>query len=201
MSGTGSDAETLSAELLLLGYRSSCFPMAAPETGAISWYSPDPRAIIPLDAFTIPRSLRRLEREGVFEVRLNTSFGDVMRGCAARAESWISGEIIRAYTDLHHRGFAHSVESWKEGRLAGGLYGVAIGGAFFGESMFSRESGASKIALVALVRRLRERGFVLLDTQWLTPHLARFGAVEIPRKEYRRRLTQALSLQSRFADP
>jgi leucyl/phenylalanyl-tRNA--protein transferase len=136
----------------------------------------------------------------VFTVTVNRDFPGVIEACAEREETWISDEIVRAYTDLHRLGLAHSVETWRDARLAGGLYGVALGGAFFGESMFSRETDASKAALVALVERLRERGFALLDTQFVTEHLARFGAVEIPRRKYERQLARALALPRRFAD-
>jgi leucyl/phenylalanyl-tRNA--protein transferase len=190
--------ERLTPELLIRAYCSGVFPMAEHRHGRIGWYRPDPRAIIPLDAFHVPRSLRQTVRKGVFDVTVNADFPEVIQNCAARDETWISGEIIRSYAELHWFGFAHSVECWREGRLTGGLYGVALGGAFFGESMFSRETDASKVALVALVERLRERGFTLLDTQFLTPHLARFGAVEIPRREYERRLAAALELARRF---
>ena len=192
--------ERLTPELLVRAYRTGVFPMAERRDGPIFWYAPDPRAAIPLDEFHVPRSLRRTIARGTFEVRVNTAFPAVIRACAARAETWISDEIEGAYTELHRLGFAHSVESWRDGELAGGLYGVALGGAFFGESMFSRATDASKVALVALVERLRARGFTLLDVQFLTPHLARFGAVEIPRREYEHRLTVALRLPRRFAD-
>jgi leucyl/phenylalanyl-tRNA--protein transferase len=182
----------LTPELVLHAYRSGAFPMAD-EMGEILWFSPDPRCIFPLDAVRIPRSLRQVLRRGTFETRVNTAFGDVIAGCADRAEgTWISDEIAALYTELHRRGHAHSVESWHAGQLAGGLYGVAIGGAFFGESMFARVTDASKVALVGLFERLRARGFTLLDTQWSTPHLVRFGAREIPRAEYLRRLGDAL---------
>ncbi len=179
---------------VLLAYRIGMFPMADPATGEIAWYAPDPRAVIELDRFAVPRSLRTVLRRGVFEVRWDTAFESVMRGCAARDETWISEAVIQAYVKLHRRGWAHSVECWKEDRLAGGLYGVALGGAFFGESMFSTERDASKVALAQLVARMRERGYVLLDVQFLTPHLERFGAREIPREEYLDRLTSALTL-------
>ncbi len=188
----------LTPELLIRAYCAGVFPMADSRRGRLRWYAPDPRAIIPLDGFHVPRSLARTIRRGVFEVRVNTAFGDVIRACAARDETWISDEIIGAYEALHALGLAHSVESWQGHELAGGLYGVALGGAFFGESMFSRAADASKVALTALVDRLRARGFVLLDTQFLTPHLARFGAVEIPREEYLARLAAALPLDCRF---
>ena len=178
----------ISADLLLHAYRNAVFPMASPD-GEIAWFSPDPRAIIPLDeGFRVPHGLRRVLKKGAFEIRVDTAFETVMRECAAREETWINEEIIASYTGLHRLGHAHSVEAWLEGRLAGGLYGVALGGAFFGESMFHEVTDASKVALHALVMRLRARGFELLDTQWLTPHLETFGAVEIPRAEYRDRL-------------
>ncbi len=180
--------------MVLRAYRIAAFPMADPVTGSISWYAPDPRAVIDLERMSVPRSLRTVIRRGTFEVRWDTAFLQVMNGCASRPETWISPEIKRAYGDLHRDGWAHSVECWRNGSLAGGLYGVAIGGAFFGESMFSVETNASKVALVALAERMLSRGFVLLDTQFLTPHLERFGAVEIPRTEYLRLLHGALQL-------
>lgn len=168
--------------------------------GRIRWYSPDPRCIFELERFHVPRSVRKVVRSGRFDVRVDTAFARVIRGCADRPEgTWITAEIVRLYTALHAAGFAHSVETWLDGELAGGLYGVAIGGAFFGESMFHRVSEASKVALVALVERLRERGFLLLDTQWSTPHLRMFGAIEIPRAVYLRRLREALQRPARFA--
>lgn len=188
------------ADLLLHAYRNAVFPMAM-EDGEIGWFSPDPRAIIPLDeGFHVPHGLRRTLMKGSFELRVNTSFEAVMRACARRAETWISEEIVASYLNLHTLGFAHSVEAWQAGRLAGGLYGVALGGAFFGESMFHEITDASKVALHALVLRLRERGFSLLDTQWLTPHLVTFGAHEIPRVKYRRRLAECVDAECRFAD-
>ncbi len=190
--------QRLTPELVLQAYSVGAFPMADPD-GEIGWYSPNPRAIIPLDRFHVPRTVRQLIRRGGFEVRVNTAFGEVIAACADRPEgTWISDEIIAVYRMLHRRGYAHSVESWHGGKLAGGLYGVTLGGAFFGESMFTRVTGASKVALAALVERLRARSFVLLDTQWSTPHLARFGAVEIPRREYLRRLRAALARPRRF---
>ncbi|HET6568088.1 MAG TPA: leucyl/phenylalanyl-tRNA--protein transferase [Rhodothermales bacterium] len=185
----------LTSDVLLYGYRNGFFPMANPdEAGAIYWYAPDPRAILPLDAFHVPGTLARTMRRDLFEVRHDTAFEAVMRACAARDETWISAEIVDAYTALHHDGFAHSVECWQGGLLAGGLYGVAVGGAFFGESMFHHVRDASKVALVHLVAHLRRQGFVLHDTQFLTPHLERFGAVEIPRNEYEHRLAEAVAL-------
>jgi leucyl/phenylalanyl-tRNA--protein transferase len=189
----------ISPALLIEGYLHGVFPMGM-EDGEIGWFSPDPRAIIPLDdAFHVPHGLKRALSRGRFEVRVNHSFEAVMRACAGREETWITGEIIESYCELHRRGFAHSVEAWREDRLAGGLYGVAIGGAFFGESMFHRETDASKVALHALVQRLRERGFTLLDTQWITPHLRQFGAMEIPRRQYLRLLAEAARHSCSFA--
>lgn len=192
-------SERLTPQLVLHAYTLGAFPMAEPG-GELAWYSPDPRGVFPLDGFKIPRSLRQTVRRAKFEVRINYAFDDVVDGCADRSEgTWISGSIRRVYRKLYDAGFAHSVEAWHDGELAGGLYGVAIGGAFFGESMFTRVTDASKVALVALVERLRERGFTLLDTQWITPHLARFGAIEIPRDEYLRQLHAALLLRVSFA--
>ena len=190
----------ISADLLLHAYRNAAFPMASP-TGEIAWFSPDPRAIIPLDdGFHVPHGLLRVLKKGRFEIRVNADFETVMRQCAAREETWIGEEIIASYVNLHRLGHAHSVEAWLDGRLAGGLYGVALGGAFFGESMFQTVTDASKVALHALVMRLRDRGFELLDTQWLTPHLATFGALEIPRAEYRGRLLACAEKTCCFAD-
>lgn len=190
--------EMLTPELVLQAYRMGIFPMGT-EDGEIAWFSPDPRCVIPLDAFHVSRSLRQTIRRAVFEVRVDTAFDEVIAGCADRPEgTWITDRIIGVYRTLHRRHFAHSVECWKGERLAGALYGVAIGGAFFGESMFTRVSNASKVALVALVERLRANGFVLLDTQWMTPHLARFGACYISRADYLRQLQAALSLPARF---
>ncbi len=193
-------AERLTPELVLHAYSLGAFPMGEPG-GDIGWYSPDPRCIFPLETFKPARSVRQVIRRGKFDLRINTAFADVMRACADRDEgTWISDDIFAVYVALHHAGFAHSVECWHEGALAGGLYGVAIGGAFFGESMFTRVTDASKVALVALVERMRSRDFALLDAQWLTPHLERLGAVEIPREQYLRRLHEALLLKTRFID-
>jgi leucyl/phenylalanyl-tRNA--protein transferase len=184
-------------ELLLQGYRLGVFPMAM-EDESIAWFSPDPRAIIPLEDFHVPHALRREWRRKVFEIKVDNRFGEIIRACAKRKDTWINREIIESYERLHELGYAHSVEAWSKNRLAGGLYGVAIGGAFFGESMFHRVTDASKIALVALVEHLRARKFTLLDTQWLTPHLARFGAIEISRKHYLRLLRSAVELPRKF---
>lgn len=179
--------------LLVHAYRQGIFPMAM-EDGEIGWFSPDPRGILPLDAVHVSSRLARVIRSGRFEVVIDRDFEAVMRACAADREdgTWISEEIIASYVALHQAGLAHSVETWRQGRLAGGLYGVHLGGAFFGESMFHVETDASKVALAALVTRMRDRGFSLLDIQWVTPHLAQFGAIEIPRHEYLARLARAL---------
>ena len=185
-------------ELLLQGYRFGVFPMAK-EDGAIEWFSPDPRAILPLEDFHVPHALRRLLRKKVFETKIDNRFSKVIEACAARDGTWINREIIESYTRLHELGYAHSVEAWASGKLAGGLYGVVIGGAFFGESMFHRVTDASKIALVALVEHLRARKFMLLDTQWLTPHLQQFGGIEISRNHYLLLLRRAVELPRKFS--
>jgi leucyl/phenylalanyl-tRNA---protein transferase len=188
-------------QLLLSAYCQGIFPMAH-EDGEIYWHDPNPRAILPLNEFHLPRSLARTVRKRSFTIRANTNFAGVIRACAVpapgRGQTWISEEIIRAYTQLHHLGFAHSVEAWRNGRLVGGLYGVVIGGLFAGESMFHHERDASKVALVHLVRALRTGGFRLLDVQYLTDHLAQFGAIEIPRAVYKARLRQALQVQGQL---
>jgi leucyl/phenylalanyl-tRNA--protein transferase len=190
-------------ELLVSAYASGWFPMAV-EPGEIRWYSPDPRGIIPLDGFRISKRLARTWRSGRFTIEVNRRFEDVIRACADADRdrddpgSWIDDEIIESYCALHQRGVAHSVETWQGGRLVGGLYGVALGGAFFGESMFHHATDASKVALIALVERLRTRGFCLLDTQWVTDHLLQFGAIEIPRRRYLHLLDAALKLDCRF---
>ena len=193
----------LSVDLLVSAYASGWFPMAVGE-GDIRWFSPDPRGIIPLDAFHTPDRLARAVRRGTFRIEINRDFAAVIRACALAerdpedAGTWIDREIVESYCALHEAGYAHSIEAWQDGQLAGGLYGVALGGAFFGESMFHRVRDASKVALVALVERLRERGFTLLDTQWTTDHLAQFGATEIPRARYLRMLADAVELDRTF---
>lgn len=192
------------SDLLLAAYASGWFPMAD-EAGVISWYSPDPRGVIPLDTFHVPSRLQRTVRRSPLQVDVDTAFPEVMRACAeAERDSedggtWISAEIVASYCALHSLGYAHSVEVRDGDRLVGGLYGVALGGAFFGESMFHTATDASKIALVALIDRLRDRGFTLLDTQWVTPHLQQFGAIEIPRPEYLRQLEASLPLEVKFS--
>lgn len=184
-------------ELLLQGYRLGVFPMAM-EDDSIGWFSPDPRAIIPLESFHVPHALRRLAGKNVFEIKVDNQFGEVIRACAKRKDTWINAEIIESYECLHELRHAHSVEAWRNKKLAGGLYGVALGGAFFGESMFHRVTDASKIALVALVEHLRAKKFALLDTQWTTPHLQQFGAIEISREQYLKMLRRAVELPRKF---
>ncbi len=191
-------SRVIDPDFLLMAYCSGFFPMADPRSGEIGWYSPDPRAIFELGEFHVPRSLRLTLKKGRFAIRVNTRFEQVMRECARREETWISEDLIRSYVELHRLGFAHCVESWAGESLVGGLYGVAIGGAFFGESMFSRQKDASKVALVHLVERMKARGFELLDTQWITPHLQMFGAKEIPREEYLQRLQKAIKKTCSF---
>jgi leucyl/phenylalanyl-tRNA--protein transferase len=193
----------IASDLLLAAYASGWFPMAD-EEGALSWYSPDPRGVIPLDTFHTPARLDRVLRRGTFRIEIDTAFRSVIRACAEAERdrddpgTWISEEIIESYSALHDEGYAHSVEAWQGDRLAGGLYGVAIGGAFFGESMFHQVTDASKVTLAALVARLRSRGFLLLDTQWLTEHLRQFGGREIPRPEYLRQLDASLRIDTSF---
>ena len=193
----------LTPDILLRAYAMGVFPMARSRDDArLYWIDPEQRGILPLDGFHVSRSLRRTLRRGGFEIRIDTAFEAVMRACgestAKRPDSWINDEIVRLFVQLFRRGLAHSVESWRDGELVGGLYGLALGGAFFGESMFSRATDASKAALVHLVARLRLGGFVLLDTQFVTDHLQGFGAVEISRDDYRRRLAEAIECQAVF---
>jgi len=193
----------LTPELLLRAYAAGLFPMAeSAEEPELFWVDPDPRGVLPLTRFHLPRRLKRTVRAGPYEVRVDTAFAEVMRGCAEptqiRPKTWINDEIFRLYEALFERGFAHSVEAWQEGELVGGLYGVALRGAFFGESMFSRARDASKVALVHLAARLVRGRFRLLDTQFVTEHLRRFGAIEIARGEYRRLLEEALGVDAYF---
>ncbi|HVT24078.1 MAG TPA: leucyl/phenylalanyl-tRNA--protein transferase [Rhizomicrobium sp.] len=193
----------LTPTILLRAYAEGIFPMAERRGDSdLFWVSPEMRGIIPLDAFHIPRRLARTVRSDRFKVTADMAFADVMRACAEpapdRPESWINDEILRLYTALHAAGHAHSIECWRDGKLVGGLYGVKLGGAFFGESMFTRERDASKVALVHLVARLRRGGFSLLDTQFLTAHLARFGTIEIPRAQYHDLLARAISHDAEF---
>ena len=190
----------LQPDRLLSAYAAGIFPMAM-DGDELGWFAPDPRAVIPLDALRITRSLRQVCRKPVFDITLDKSFQAVIAACAQRGEeTWISADIIEAYTELRRLGFAHSVESWYEGELVGGLYGVALRGVFCGESMFHRKTDASKVAMVFLVERLRDRGYQLLDVQFMTDHLRRFGAVEIARSEYEKRLSQALEVEATFTE-
>jgi leucyl/phenylalanyl-tRNA---protein transferase len=173
------------------------FPMAeSRDDPDVHWVDPRLRGVMPLDGFHISRKLAQMIRRGGYQARVDTAFAEVVTACAARDETWINDTIFGLYLDLHRSGHAHSQEIWRDGRLVGGVYGVVLGRAFFGESMFSRETGGSKLALAHLVARLRAGGFVLFDTQFLTPHLASLGAVEIPRADYHRRLAQALTGQA-----
>lgn len=195
------ESVNLDPDNLLSAYSQGVFPMAGRD-GVVRWYSADPRGVIPLDAFHVPRTLRQVVRQARFEIRINTEFESVIRGCAAAREdgTWISEELIAAYLRLHDLGFAHSVEAWLHGELAGGLYGVSLGGAFFGESMFHRATNASKVALVHLVERLQQRGYLLLDTQANTSHLRQFGCIDIPAAKYMQLLDRALERVCLFED-
>jgi leucyl/phenylalanyl-tRNA--protein transferase len=193
----------LTPDLLLRAYRLGLFPMAESRgSRTLHWLDPEARGVLPLHSFHIPRSLLKTLRAGRFTVTANQDFSATIAACAAaregRPETWINPEIERLFVELHELGFAHSVEIWEDGRLVGGLYGAALGGAFFGESMFSTATDASKVALVHLVARLRLGGFTLLDTQFITMHLARFGAVEIPRELYHAELAEAVEVPARF---
>ncbi|MFQ3670069.1 MAG: leucyl/phenylalanyl-tRNA--protein transferase [Verrucomicrobiia bacterium] len=189
----------LSPELVLRAYRKGIFPWSAKP---VTWWSPQPRGIIPLDAFHIPSRLKRRLRRGEFRFTFNTAFSEVVRGCASpapgRLDTWITKPFLRTYTQLHHLGVAHSIETWHQNQLVGGLYGVALGGFFAGESMFHRYPNASSAALVTLLTALRDHGFVLFDTQVVTPHTARFGAIDVPRESYLSRLDHALALPVSF---
>ena len=200
----GSDSKIeLNPVVLLRAYAVGIFPMAESAVDdRLAWFDPDPRGILPLDAFHVPQRLARTIKAKRYSVTADADFASVIAGCGEatndRPKTWINSRIAELCIELHQMGYAHSVEVWDGLELVGGLYGIALGGAFFGESMFSRDRDASKVALVHLVARLRHCGFVLLDTQFTTPHLAQFGAVEIPRKEYRRRLTEALRIEAGF---
>lgn len=193
---------TVRASYLLQAYRKGIFPMADSRDGEVGWYLPTMRGIIPLNAFHVPRRLQKTIRQKQFQVTYNRAFSRVIQACSAprreHADTWISAEIIDAYCELHQLGLAHSVETWRNGRLVGGLYGVTLHGLFAGESMFSSARDASKVALVALVERLRERGFTLLDTQMYSEHLGQFGAIEISNAEYQRLLADALNIDATF---
>lgn len=192
--------ERVSPDLLIRAYSMGIFPMGDSRNpkGELRWYSPDPRCILDLDNFHISKRLARTYRQGRFELKVNSAWKQVMQLCAKRQDTWITDDIFEVYTELHRMGLAHSVEAYYEGMLAGGLYGVSLGGAFMGESMFHTVTDASKIALVYLVERMKERGFVLLDCQFMTDHLKQFGAKDIPQSEYIARLHEALELQCNF---
>lgn len=190
-------------ELLLRAYAAGIFPMAeGRDAPTMYWIDPERRGIIPLNGFHVPRRLRRTVRQELYEVRCDTDFLSVIRGCAepspGRRDTWINQEIVSLYAALFDRGYVHTVECWRDGELLGGLYGVALGAAFFGESMFSRARDASKVALVHLVARLDRGGFKLLDSQFTTEHLERFGAIEIPRTRYRQLLADAIGTPATF---
>ena len=190
-------------DLLIRAYASGVFPMAeAADDPEVFWVRPESRGILPLDRFHIPKSLAKVVRQGRFELRRDSDFHGVIDGCAeparGRRKTWINGPIREAYGALFDRGYCHTVEAWREDRLVGGLYGVTLGRAFFGESMFARETDASKVCLVHLVEHLKARGFELLDTQFTTEHLVRFGAVDVPRQKYERMLSEALSGEAHF---
>ncbi len=192
-----------SPELVLKAYACGVFPMSErKDDPSVFWVDPDWRGVIPLDAFHLPRRLARTVRSGKFQVTVNRDFNQVIRKCAEstpkRTESWINGGIVEVYNELHYQGNAHSIECWHGKNLVGGLYGVSLGAAFFGESMFSRERDASKVALVHLVDRLRAGGYALLDTQFVTPHLSNFGAIEVPRGTYLEQLRAALEREATF---
>ncbi|QPH53261.1 leucyl/phenylalanyl-tRNA--protein transferase [Pontivivens ytuae] len=190
------DAPEITPELLLNAYAAGVFPMAEHRTGPTQWVDPQRRGIIPLDGLHISRSLAKRIRRGGFSVTFDTAFGTVVRACSDREETWINDEIFALYSQLHTMGFAHSIEIRQGSLLVGGLYGVRLGAAFFGESMFSRASDASKVALVWLLARLNAGGFRLLDTQFVTSHLTRMGAIEVSRAAYHRRLAQALTVRA-----
>ena len=194
--------EVLTADILMTAYAAGIFPMSeSRHDDEIFWVDPRRRGIIPLHGFRISRSLAKVLRQERFKVTVDEDFAGVLEGCADREETWISGPIARLYTELHASGRAHSLEVRQEGRLVGGVYGVVRGGAFFGESMFSRARDASKVALAHLVDRLRRGGFTLFDTQFLTPHLARLGGIEVSRERYRELLAQALTHRGDFRAP
>lgn len=190
----------LHPQLVLEAYAQGVFPMGG-AGGQINWYTADPRTIFEPSTFHVPRSLRQIYRQGRFELTIDREFGSVIRACADREEgTWINRDIERVFIELHEVGFAHSVEAWQGGELVGGLYGLVLGGAFMGESMFYCVANASKVALVHLVRHMKQRGMVLLDTQFPTPHLKQFNCISVPRAEYMRRLKAAMSLPVSFGE-
>lgn len=190
--------DLLKPENMLRLYASGAFPMADAGTGNINWYLPEVRTIIPLDNYNIPRSTKKVIDEKNFEIKFDTDFDAVVAGCADRESTWISDELIEAYKRLKKRGHIHTVETWKDGKLVGGLYGVKFRGAFFGESMFSKVSQASKAALATLLNHLKEKDFVLLDVQYMTEHLKMFGAIETSFEEYTKLLQKAYVKECKF---
>jgi leucyl/phenylalanyl-tRNA--protein transferase len=198
------ESTPLTAETLVYAYASGVFPMAE-ETGEIFWYSPDPRAIIPIQSYKPAKSLKPIINQKRFEIRVDTCFEQVMRNCAlprpTEPETWISEEIVQAYTELHKMGLAHSVEAWQDDKLVGGLYGVSLGAAFFGESMFSFVSNSSKVAFHYLIQILREQKYELLDSQFMNDNVQRYGAINIPRTAYIKRLAKALKTTCHFQNP
>ncbi|WP_026479772.1 leucyl/phenylalanyl-tRNA--protein transferase [Ahrensia sp. 13_GOM-1096m] len=203
MSGSNEHDTFITPQILLKAYSLGLFPMAEKaDDPTIFWVEPEFRGVMPLDAFHIPRSLKKEVRRGTYDITVNQAFDTVVKACAepapGREETWINDPIRMLYNELHEIGHAHSVEAWYEDQLVGGLYGVSLGRAFFGESMFSRRTNASKVALVHLVERLKERGFVLLDTQFTNEHLTQFGTIEIPRAEYEVLLEAALEETAEF---
>jgi len=201
MTGNDNPLFEITADVLLRAYSIGIFPMAeSSEDAELFWVEPPMRGILPLDGFHMPRSLAKTVRKDIFDVRVDTAFREVVEACAdpARGGTWINEQIKQLYAELFDRGHAHSVECWHDGKLVGGLYGVHLGSAFFGESMFSHQTDASKVALVHLVHRLRECGFTLLDTQFTTPHLERFGVIEIPKEEYGVLLAEAIEMDADF---
>lgn len=200
---SGPAKPVLSPELVLRAYACGIFPMAESRgRSSVFWLDPEVRGVLPLDAFHVSRSLARTVRRQAFGVTCDSAFGSVIRACAepapGRPETWINDDIIEVYCELHRLGLAHSVEAWREDRLAGGIYGVALGGAFFGESMFSAVTDASKVVLVHLVARLRAGGFRLFDVQFVSEHLKQFGVEEVPARHFQERLDEALAVKARF---
>lgn len=194
----GGGLDILEPEIVLLGYRNGFFPMGDPDSGGVFWHRPDPRAIIPLDGVHFSRSLRQTLRRAPFRITVDAAFEQVITACADREDTWITPEIIDTYTELHHRGYAHSMEAWQDDVLVGGLYGVALGGAFFGESMFSHARDASKVTFAHLAYRLHERGYRLLDTQYINDFTASLGATEVPDAVYQVLLADALAVSCAF---
>ncbi len=193
-----SNRSPLSPQLLVYAYSNGYFPMPDPGTGQIGWFRPDPRAIIPVDGLHVSRSLRRTLRSAPFRVTIDQAFADVMKACADREGTWINGEFIGAYCELHRRGYAHSIEVWHQEKLAGGLYGVALSGGFFAESMYHKVTDASKVALFNLITHMKAKGMSLLEVQFLTPHLKSLGAVEISDESYIQMLQDAMASPARF---